>query len=358
MIFNRAFAFLPYLPPVKNSAALRGRQLKNFAVEKFQTTVIKTQEDLLFPFPSNGDHKIARLLKEILCGFELFTRVLFSNYNYYIFSSPPFFIALFGASAAAVKNKPYLFDVRDLYPQVFTAFGLTHEKSYLYKALLSWTNWIYRKSHQITTVTEALCKRIHQQSEKQPILARNGHDDDIKPSEVKKKNFSCIYHGNLGQFQRIDLIISLASKLPEIDFYIAGDGPKKSLLSNAPSNLIYLGNLKREDIVKELGQCHLGLSFLEDSQVGRDSFPVKVYEFFGAGLPCATTPKNSEVSSTLELLKTGESFSPDDIESVASFINELYNNPVKYKNYLNQLNKVQGHFSRQSSSQTLADQVF
>lgn len=358
MIFKSIFVYTPFQPPNTSSAALRGLQLLNFSKAKFDNTFLMCNKSFLFSFPTNQDKLIKRLLKELLCGGELFFKVLLTNHSYYLFSSPPFFIALLGATAALIKKKPYLFDIRDLYPQIYASYGLVKQNSPLYRILLKWTSHIYNNSHAVTTVTKSLVKRVEDQSTKKTILIRNGYDDDVIQSHSKYKNFSCIYHGNLGQFQRIDLILELAKKLPDIDFYIAGDGPKKNLLNSPPKNIKYVGQIDREEVLDLLSKCHLGLSFLDDVEVGHESFPVKIYEYIGVGIPSIVTPIG-EASRELSENKIGKGFKTNQVKQISEYIALLSSNEstIYYQLRSNVLD-IKNLYSRKHSSALLETQIF
>ena len=359
MKFNSAFVYTPYLPPNTSSAALRGQQLLKFAKTKFNTVKSISNKSFYTPYPTNQDKTLPRLVKEILCGLELFFRVLFSKSDYYIFSSPPFFIALLGSTAALLKNSSYLFDIRDLYPQIYATYGLVSHKNILYRLLINWSSLIYKRSHNVTTVTKSLLTRVENQSNKSPLLIRNGYDSDISISSIENKHdkFSCVYHGNLGQFQRIDLIIKIAKELPNINFYIAGDGPKKELLLSTPENIKYLGLVSRKEVLDIISKCHLGLSFLDDNEVGRESFPVKVYEFIGCGIPTVVTPIG-EASNELNTNRLGRGFNIHQVKDICKYITSLSDKGPDYSGMAAAISEQASQYSRDHSSYLLETQVF
>ena len=256
-----------------------------------------------------------------------------------------------------MKKKKYCFDVRDLYPQIFVYSRLVSSHNPIYKIVERWTSYIYTKAHKVITVTESLQKKIFHQSGHKPLLIRNGHENDIPSGLNKHSVFSCIYHGTLGQFQRIDLILELAKKLPHIHFYIAGSGPKSALFKQSKlDNVFYLGSLERAEILSHLSKCHLGLSLLDQNDIGRDSFPVKVYEFFAAGLPTVVTPQG-EVSSVLDKHHIGKGFPPDNVDDISQFIQSMEDDKI-YNEMKKSLESVSSRFSRDFSTQKLKDHLF
>src|SRR5690606_3584242 len=107
--------------------AIRMRHLAEALVAQgFETTVytstklrsddinIKRVVNRISP-PSNMDNLIIRLFKEILYGIETFLRLLFSNKDVYIVTSPPFIASIISCIALMLRGKPFVFDVRDEY---------------------------------------------------------------------------------------------------------------------------------------------------------------------------------------------------------------------------------------------------
>lgn len=347
------FVFVPYLKPTKSSAALRGESFKFFFEHKFKEIALTTSSD--FPlFPQNTDHNLIRLFKETLCGIILFFKVFFSNCDFYFFSSPPFIISLLGASAALLKRKNYIFDVRDLYPETYLSYSIVKENNPFYKLTRYWTKVIYKKSYLTTTVTNSLVENIKKDTSN-VLLIRNGYDEDTinyKMSE-KFKTFTCIYHGNLGKFQKIELIIKLAEELPHVNFIIAGSGPKKTILEKTIlPNLSFEGELSRKDVLSLVSKSHLGLSFLEDGPVGENSFPVKVYEYLALELPVLLTPKG-EASHELEILNLGKGFSNDSINEITSYIQEISQNQSKYQAISSTISLTKKNFERKKQIEKL-----
>lgn len=67
-------------------------------------------------------------------------------------------------------------------------------------------------------------------------VIKNGFDDKLfRPLTQQNEKFTCIFHGNLGHMQNIDLLIEVTTKVIEknsnILFVIAGEGPQSDKIT-------------------------------------------------------------------------------------------------------------------------------
>ncbi len=304
------FYFTPYYPPDNNAAAIRNYWFVKTLKEDEQNVQLVTGNDLLFKLPKNTDSAIKRLWKEQLAGIALFFKVLSSKHDLYFFSSPPFITILLGSLACRITKRRYILDIRDIYPEVFLHLGLLKEDSPIYKFILGLTKKMYKSADSIITVSKGLQNKIRNHSPESKVeLIYNGYDSDLfKPNPNKFEKYTIVFHGNLGKFQRIDLLVEVARLMekshPDIQFKVIGYGPGEKHLQNPPSNLEYLGLMKYEDIASYIAKCHMGISLRTDDEISREALPVKVFEYIGVGIPVIVTPQG-EASELVENKKLG-----------------------------------------------------
>ncbi|MGE0770173.1 MAG: glycosyltransferase family 4 protein [Cyclobacteriaceae bacterium] len=306
-----------------------------------------------FKAPDNTSGTVSRLLSEILLGLELFLKVLFCKYSLVVISSPPFFTSCMVATAAIWKKIPIVFDVRDEYPEVYFSAGLVSSKGLLGKALLWVESWIYRNALLTATVTEGIVERIGQKQPKAKIeLLRNGFDETLFiPSKSKEEIFTVVFHGNIGKFQRPDLILELAylaqKKSLPIQFRVIGWGNNDEVLKqDTPSNLIFQGMVDYDLISTLIGRAHIGISFRSTDTISVNSFPVKLYEYIGVGVPMLVVPK-SEAGDLITKRMFGYQFSGDNAGEILNKIVELMENPWLMQQLTRNVLNARSEFSRQ-----------
>ena len=282
------------------------------------------------PPPSNQNSLVLRLLTEIMLGVELFIRLAFYKHDLIFTTSPPYLMTLFCIAIAKIKRVPYIVDIRDLYPDVYFSAGILSEENIFGVFLRNLEIKLYSKAFIVTTVTKSYVDHIKNSTkiENNVLLLRNGYSKNvIQEVEHKYNTFTLIYHGNLGKFQDVELLLRLAERLSRIDsdieILIIGSGSKDHLIrSSYLENIKYYGQLEMEDVYSMIPKAHLGLSFRTDDKVSRGAFPVKIYEYIDFGVPIIVTPF-SEAGKFVENNIIGYQYSPDQIDEIFSTIIDL-----------------------------------
>lgn len=315
------------------------------------------------PAPSNESSNLVRLFTEILLGTEMFFRILFCRYDAIVITSPPFFAAVLGTLAARVRAIPYAFDVRDEYPEVFFTAGIVKENALFGRGLLWAERMVYRHALMVLTVTEGICKRIDDKCGRQgrAVLVRNGFDDKLfAPSDRKERQFTVVFHGNLGKFQDPGLIMAVAGLVfhrdKSIRFKVIGFGNNdETIKTNRQPNVDFIGMVPYHEIPGIIATAQLGISFRSDDIISYNSFPVKLYEYIGVGIPVIVTPV-SEAGYFFETNGIGFQFGNHQAEEIASQIIELARDRMRYENILKKIIEVRTRFSRQGISHEFAQQ--
>ncbi|MES2528848.1 MAG: glycosyltransferase family 4 protein [Bdellovibrionota bacterium] len=314
--------FTPFYPPQGEAASTRAYWFVKVLKEAgHEVRVLNASEFTLRP-ASNKDRAIVRLLKENLTGIELFFRILTSQNDRIVLSSPPFFSIIWGAFGAIISGQKYILDVRDLYPEIFFELNIIRENSLFGWVAKNLTQFLYRGAHSVMTVTQGLCREIEKYGEKKPHLVMNGYDPDLfSPGQPEEKfaRFTLVFHGTIGKLQNVETLLNLAKELDgdDIDIIVAGDGPKvQDILSAARANIKYLGNISYQEIPALLRKCHVGLSFRTDDKIGKEAFPVKVFEFVGSGLPVIMSPPG-EAGRIIQGNSQGLEFQNSEVSKMA-----------------------------------------
>lgn len=136
------------------------------------------------------------------------------------------------------------------------------------------------------------------------------------PSKAMPKfpRFTVIFGGQLAPGRDLETLIR-AAKVSlergwEIDIHIAGDGPNRLALESfskaqKTSNVLFLGQLDRTEYRDHAQRCHIGVSITTPG-VSIPSFPSKIAEFLGLGLPVIVAHETtSDVGFELEMTKAG-----------------------------------------------------
>jgi len=341
---QRVQSFINECPPNINLSLLVLKKIKKEGVHK-----------TFFSLSSNKSPLIIRLFFEVLIGIEASIRILLTKKRtLYIITSPPFFSTLIISIFLVSINRKYCLDIRDIYPEVLFHSGLLKDKSFLGKILLKLTDYIYSHSALITTVTEG-CKtsieKINPSQKNKITVIRNGFDQNhFHPKNQNKvEKFSVVFHGLMGRFQNIQLIKDVASELPDVNFNLIGHGPKEEQTKNSSSkNITFLGEIPFQDIPSQIGLSHLGISPRTEDPISRLSFPVKIFEYIGMGIPVISTPIN-ESHQLIQSQGLGLSCE-NNLSEIVDFINKCTTDNQFYNQLQKNVLKNRDQYSRRYQS--------
>lgn len=143
-----------------------------------------------------------------------------------------------------------------------------------------------------TTGYESSCVIKKFFPEKKIIFQHSGVNDVFYNSSIKKfanERFIVVTVANLVPKKNINLILEIAIDLPEIEFFIVGDGPERVILQNTilQNNLknVKLFGFKSAEEIKKIydeSDCFLLTSFAEGT-------PTSALEAMTSGLPILTS---------------------------------------------------------------------
>ena len=285
-----------------------------------------------FPTPKNSSKLCFRFLQEVLLGTDLGIRLCFrrNKIDLCIITSPPFFMACICAVFVRCLQLPYLFDVRDRYPDVLLDLKVLNSNQLIFRFLKFLEFSVYKHASRVTLVTKARLRELSN-TYKKPNLAllENGFDEAIF-TEKRLKNsklecFTVVYHGRLGRFYDPNLYLEIMKKVysldPSIHFVLVGEF-QNSLDLERIENLRISPPMSLEELSEFLPKCHVGLCVLRELEAMKKVFPAKAYDYIGAGLPILAGP-DGEMCETVRSLHLGVTFDQTNPEMIAKKIVEL-----------------------------------
>ena len=309
-----------------------------------------------------GKHKAARFFSEIINGIFLSICIASKrkNYSLVILSSPPFFTNAICSRFCRLCKIPYLLDIRDRYPQVLVDLEILDCNSKLYRLFRYMERKLYEEASMLVCVTSKQAKNIQIDYRINPILVRNGFDERL----FSKKSVTTIFqeespspltmrivcHGLFGElFDEIsflELVQKCVVRVPSVRFVLVGYGPKLKLLGKlCLHNVEIYGHMSQESVIRLLQKCHIGLSM--HTEKSHEVFPVKIYEFIGASLPCIIFPRN-DAGIEVESKNLGWAFNRSSIDKCVALIHQVSQNPDKsLEPHLTSLKKHRDAYSRQ-----------
>ena len=223
-----------------------------------------------------------------------------------VITSIPTPVAAFaGWVIAKAKKAKFVLDVRDIWPDVAVEMGMFTSQSIYYKIFRFLTDFVLKRADLITVVTPGKQKKIEYrikqmfQKNTNVLYVSNGLDEHIfdsplYPDVIQKYHLnheSCVYIGNVGLAQGLEMMLQLASnvKYSDMQFLIFGTGAEEQALKQQAKeqkieNIRFCGPLPHEHVYTVLRCSKLCFIPLKSAKM-EDSVPTKLYEAIGVGCP-------------------------------------------------------------------------
>lgn len=273
------------------------------------------------------------------------------NFDFVLASSPPLFIGLSGWVIARLHRIPWVFDIRDIWPEVAVEAG-EFPPDGLITRLTNWlARFLYQKADHITPVTEYKFKKLMNSgvpAHKMSVVT-NGVDLDMvaqaeiedlrQELSIEADQFVVLYAGLLGIAQGVDIAIRAAERLREranIHFVIVGDGVKRAeLLEQAQTlgltNVTMLPRQPREKIPSFLKMADVCLVPLVNEQIN-DAVPSKLLEAW-AYQRAVILAAGGESADIVRSCVGGLVIEPGNDAQLAEAVAAMQSQPLQLKQY-------------------------
>jgi glycosyltransferase involved in cell wall biosynthesis len=217
-------------------------------------------------------------------------------------TTPPIFQAVSAWFVAWMRRKPFLLEVRDLWPEFGVSMGVLKNPPVI--ALARWLEkFLYARATHILVNSPAYKDYMIRKGvpEKKIAFIPYGTDVDmfnpnLDGSSIREElglqdKFVALYAGALGQANDIDTILRAAKRLSgqdEIYFVLFGDGKERLRLEAETermklSNVIFAGVRAKKEMPRVVASADVCLAILQDIPMFRTTYPNKVFDYMAAG---------------------------------------------------------------------------
>jgi colanic acid biosynthesis glycosyl transferase WcaI len=221
-------------------------------------------------------------------------------------SSPPLPLGTVGALAAKRYRRPWLFEIRDLWPESAAAVGWLAPDGRAYRLLERAAHAYASGAASVIVPTPGLEQVAYDHGARHvDVLPGIVFDTRQEPAvrervraELGVEDAVCLfaYVGALGVANGLDALLDAAKTLGEdsVAFVVAGDGSDRQRIQErirreSISNIRLLGPVPRERVQEILAACEVVLHLLRNEPIFRTALPNKVLDAFSAHRPFITT---------------------------------------------------------------------
>ncbi len=318
---------------------------------RFRKLVLREQIDgvnvvrtWLLPFPNRKAHE--RILNySSFCASAAITGLSLSRPDVVIATSPQLLVGLAGWWLARSKRVPFVFEVRDLWPESLAAVGMGASHSPLYRVLAKIARFLYRRSDHIVVVTPAfedyLVEHWRVSREKISVIENGVETQQFAPlpaTSLRKdidfgseEKFVVSYIGTMGIAHGLETIIRTASQLqdtnPEVVFLLVGEGAEKERLITMARerdlhNLRFVDQQSRDKIPACICASDVCLVLLKKAEVFKTVIPSKMLEFMSCARP-VILGVDGQARAILEVAHAGLAIEPENSDALANAIRYL-----------------------------------
>jgi glycosyltransferase involved in cell wall biosynthesis len=301
---------------------------------------------------SNYDNFWRRSLTFLKFSFRSLSLILREECDLIVASSTPLTASIPGIVGRWFLRKPFVFEVRDLWPELPKAMGVIRNPIIL--SLLAFLEWIsYQSAQHCIGLAPGICqgiKRCGIPSER-ITLVPNGCDLELfKPiliskylyltPEIEPDHFVAAFAGAHGLANGLDSLLDTAYELKQrgrndIWLLFIGDGKcKPSLMSRCKqeslANCIFIDPVSKTRLVEILNQSvDVGLMTLRNIPAFYyGTSPNKFFDYIASGLPVITNYPGW-LADLITEHDCGVAVPPDNPEAFADALIMLADNPKK-----------------------------
>ncbi len=272
--------------------------------------------------------------------------VFTEDYDLVFATSTPLTASIPGIVAKIFKRKPFVFEVRDLWPELPREMGVIKNPIVLY--LMSVLEYLsYTSSDHLIALSPGILEGIHKRgvSRKDITMIPNGCDMEIfkknpslswRPESCKKEDFLAIFSGTHGVANNVESIINAAKVLQSrkntnVKIILIGQGGKKADLIKIVKkenlkNIIFLDPVSKLKLAGLMGSADIGLQVLANVPAFYyGTSPNKFFDYIAAGLPVINNYPGWLANLITENL-CGYAIPPEDPEKFADTLEHAATN--------------------------------
>lgn len=309
-----------------------------------------------------------RILDYISFSITSFFAGLFFKCDIIVATSPQFFTALSGRTLHFFKRKPWIMEVRDLWPDSIKSVGAMKDGvvlRYFSKEEL----WCYRSAKQIVVVTDTFKEVISQRgiSPDKISVIKNGANLNLftpreKPAHLVEKygmagKTVLGYVGTIGMAHKIDFLIDCVKQCPDCVLMIMGDGAEKEAMiekvkNENVTNVVFIDSMPKEQVPDYVALQDLALVNLRRDPLFTTVIPSKIFETSAMHIPIMLGV-DGEARKLVEKYGAGLYYEPENEADFLEKLRIMLSDKQKYEKCKTGCDRLARAFDRKKLAQEM-----
>ena len=290
-------------------------------------------------------------------------------------TSPQFFTVVSARLLSSFKRCPWVFELRDMWPDSLDAVGLSRNR-YLLNLIKALEHHLYRDANRIISVTESFKQILVSRgiAEDKISVIRNGVDlNKFVPREKNKQLASCLglegkftlgYIGTVGMAHGLEVLLDVADLIEarsQLMILVVGDGASRDTVRQQAEergidNIIFIDSVDRDVIVDYWSLVDVTLVHLRKSDVFKSVIPSKIFEAVAMQIPLimAVEGESAQIVADFGL---GSIVSPENAAEITGSFLELYENQELLDRYRTNCAESRHFFDRRALAEKLLQEL-
>jgi len=254
---------------------------------------------------SNSDGFAKRIKTFLSFAFRSVKVAMTEKYDLVFATTTPLTAGIPGILARWLRGKPFVFEVRDLWPELPKAMGVITNPIVLWAmGVLEWAS--YRSAHRLVGLSPGIVEGIKKRGvpSERITMIPNGCDLDIfaaevepwRPEGVSGSDLMAIFAGTHGMANGLDAVLDTAAELKlrgrsDIKLLLIGNGKFKPALQEragreALDNVVFHEPVNKTRLAGLMKSTDLGMQILANVPAFYyGTSPNKFFDYIAAGLP-------------------------------------------------------------------------
>jgi hypothetical protein len=274
-------------------------------------------------------------------------RALFVSCDAVLAMTDPPFEGIVGAFVAMLKRKPFVYNIRDMYPDMAVG-GSIVQPGLLGRIWEKLHRWALRRATRVIVLGEDMKSRIIAKgvAPERIAIVRDGielaaaaisvadFDPEVMNAIRGNFRFVLVHAGNLGFYGAWDALLAAARELESdgVGFIFVGDGAERARLEAAATdspNVRFLPFFPATKIPSVLAAADAHIITIKRGLEGV-VVPSKIYGILAAGRPVvAVAPKETDAAVLAAREGFGIAADPDSPSELVTVLRALFADPVR-----------------------------
>ena len=324
-----------------------GRVFDGYKNKLFQVEIVEEIRVIrVWSFITSNDGTVKRILDYLSFGvMAIIASCFVRKVDVIVATSPQFFTVCAGYTVSLMKRVPWVFELRDIWPESIKAVGAMKDSVFI-RFMERIELFLYKKASRIISVTNAFKHSLGERGiDTNKIDVVTNGVDTVRFSPLRKDEslldtlglhgkFIAGYIGTHGLAHGLDTILEAAdaeqSSRPDscLHFLLLGDGAEKVRLKARASeldlsNVTFVDSVSKAEVVRYWSILDVSIVHLKKTPLFEAVIPSKIFECMGMGIPIAHGVIG-ESAGIIETSGAGLAFEPESSKGLLEVLHQLY----------------------------------